>query len=139
MNKSRTIGARLSAYGFPERGCVVLDQPQHMTKAWLSGIFRALWLVFDTTALLSVPVVAGSLLLHSSASAHAQGGVPLWTNLYPNSYGGGISAVDSNGNVFVTGSDGLIKYSDTGVLLWTNRYLGYPRAIAVDSVGSVFV
>src|SRR5207248_10562432 len=35
--------------------------------------------------------------------------------------------------------DGLIKYSDTGVLLWTNRYLGYPRAIAVDSVGSVFV
>jgi hypothetical protein len=85
-------------------------------------------------------------------------GVPLWTNRY-NGTGNthdfaSALAVDSNGNVFVTGwsmgSRGdydyaTIKYSGAGVPLWTNRYNGpgntndYPIALAVDSSGSVFV
>src|SRR6185503_15518140 len=67
-------------------------------------------------------------------------------------------AVDSSGNVFVTGgSTGIsegpfdfatIKYSGAGVALWTNRYTlgnaiedGYDegRALAMDGSGNVFV
>src|SRR5262245_52539498 len=69
--------------------------------------------------------------------ADAQGGVPLWTNRYNGPGYGGDSAsaiaVDSSGNVFVTGESvgsgtgydyATIKYSNTGVPLWTNRYNG---------------
>src|SRR5262245_44023297 len=56
----------------PERGCVVRDQPQHFAKAWLSGIFHALRLVFDTAALLSVALTTSSLLLLCPASAHVR-------------------------------------------------------------------
>jgi len=52
-------------------------------------------------------LITGSSLL-CPASAHAQGGVPLWTNLYQGAANGGASpaaiAVDRTGNVFVTGS-----------------------------------
>jgi uncharacterized delta-60 repeat protein len=90
--------------------------------------------------------------------AYSNSGIPLWTNLY----NGGASsfdypfaiAVDSSGNVFVTGAStgsggffdyATIKYSSAGVPLWTNRYNGpvnrhdEPAAIAVDSSGNVFV
>ncbi len=154
MNRSRTIVAKISGDRCPERGCVVLDQPQHISKTWGFRIFHALRLVCEKAALLSATLTTTSLLLLCPASARAQGGVPLWTNLYPIPYSGGrngISAVDSNGNVFVTGyaqfeignnyyDGGLtIKYSNSGTLLWTNRYLCSPSAIAVDSAGSVFV
>ena len=89
--------------------------------------------------------------------AYSNAGLPLWTNRL---HGGGISydeanalAVDSSGNVFVTGSlllsgnfdYGTIAYSGAGVPLWTNRYDGpgnrvdQSLAIALDRNGNVFV
>src|SRR5437762_12939601 len=59
----------------------------------------------------SAAVLAVNLLL-SPASAHAQGGVPLWTNTTP----GEAIATDNNGNVFVTGSGSVVvKYSAAGM------------------------
>ncbi len=90
--------------------------------------------------------------------AYSISGVPLWTNRY-NSPGNSDDranaiAVDGNGNVFVTGRSldsasnydyATIKYSGSGVPMWTNRYNGpgnsedEAHAIAVDSSGNVFV
>jgi len=88
----------------------------------------------------------------------AQGGVALWTNQYNGTSNGDdviqCVALDSNGDVLVAGysrSVGIsidaitIKYSSTGVPLWTNRYnpLGqgghYIRAMAVDEERNVYV
>lgn len=84
-------------------------------------------------------------------------GVGLWTNRY-NGLGNGEDyahavAVDSNGNVVVTGDSlgvansdyATIKYSAAGVALWTNRYSGpgdgydAAAAVAVDASGSMIV
>ncbi|MCI0748835.1 MAG: SBBP repeat-containing protein, partial [Verrucomicrobia subdivision 3 bacterium] len=100
--------------------------------------------------------VTGSLTASGGNSdymtlAYSSAGVALWTNRYD---GGGDDqayavAVDSNGNVFVTGSSSndyaTIAYSERGVALWTNRFKGpgnsLDQAVAmiVDYSGNVFV
>jgi hypothetical protein len=87
--------------------------------------------------------------------AYSSAGMPLWTNFYngllnTNDVGTAI-AVDGNGNVIVTGysNDPLflnidyvtIKYSGSGVPIWTNCYQANDSrpAIAVGENGNVFV
>jgi hypothetical protein len=90
--------------------------------------------------------------------AYSGTGVPLWTNCCDGPGNGDDSAnaiaVDSSGNVFVTGAAAdtggysdyaTVAYSGAGVPLWTNCYNGpgngydWATAIAVDSSGGVFV
>jgi Beta-propeller repeat len=89
--------------------------------------------------------------------AYSNSGTPLWTNRYTSGGGGNsrasANAVDSSGNVFVTGSSykggnvdyATIKYSSAGVPLWTNRYDGPmhsfdgANSVGVDAEGNVFV
>jgi uncharacterized delta-60 repeat protein len=115
-------------------------------------------------------VVAGSRRIDSvnwggyETIKYSAVGMPLWTNLYlepatsANFTAGEARAlaVDSAGNVLVTGSSSLlsvsgsanyatVKYSSSGIPLWTNRYNGpgswddLARSVAVDNNGNVFV
>ena len=63
-------------------------------------------------------------------------GVPLWTNRYngPGKSGMTAMAVDGSGNIFVTG-DATVKYSSSGVVLWT--IARGATAMAVDGSGNV--
>lgn len=90
--------------------------------------------------------------------AYTSAGVPLWTNRFngPDSftdqpYG---MAVDTTGNVFVTGSTlgtnfvtkyATVAWSSNGTPLWTNFFAGtgshvdVPTALAVDAAGNALV
>jgi uncharacterized delta-60 repeat protein len=90
--------------------------------------------------------------------AYSNTGLPLWTNSlnergFCNNYANAL-AVDSSGNVFVTGYSSnrfsgydyaTLKYSSAGVSLWTNRYGGSANSedhavgVAVDIDGRAFV
>ncbi len=109
--------------------------------------------LFLCAAALAVGIL-GDIKIHAQS-----GGVPLWTNRYHGPENGqeiavGV-AVDSIGNVVVTGTSvwsrwhdyATIKYSNAGVPLWTNRYDGpdgptgsdYASAVAVDGSDNVIV
>jgi hypothetical protein len=105
-------------------------------------------------------VAAGLLAFGLTPPAYSQGGLPLWTNSY---IGPGVPgnqdelpagmAVDTSGNVFVTGKSpsptgcdyATVAYSSAGVPMWTNRFgragneINVARALAVDNEGNVFV
>jgi len=107
------------------------------------------------TVLLAV-LVAGAMLFNEESSAQAAG--EKWVKRYNGpgnlwDYAHAI-AVDSSGNVYVTGDSwasgtasdyATIKYSRTGKQLWVKRYNGpanyydTANAIAVDRAGNVYV
>jgi hypothetical protein len=88
----------------------------------------------------------------SETAVRAQiGGIPLWTNFFGPA-GAMDLAVDTSGNLFVTGVAGFtgedfvtIKYSAVGAPLWTNRFRASANgadgtlSIAVDTNGNAFV
>ena len=92
-------------------------------------------------------------------AACAANGQVLWTNYYnhisglnsiQNDYGMAVT-LGGDGRVFVTGKSfgvgrhdiATIAYSNSGIALWTNRYVGTydsePRAIVTDVGGNVYV
>jgi formylglycine-generating enzyme len=74
--------------------------------------------------------------------AYSSAGAALWTQFYSetNSYVSGRSlAVDGNGNVLVAGDGFAIKYSSTGLAMWTNRFAVGGNLVALDGSGNVFV
>lgn len=109
-----------------------------------------------TAILKQLAVILALALIACAASAQTG-----WINLYASAGFGALAnaiVVDSNGNVFVTGSEynfsitmgvsyyayATVKYSNTGAPLWTNLYTGaggfaYGSAAAMDDSGNVFV
>ena len=88
--------------------------------SWFQGVILQLSSL-SVLLLSAVAAITGSLLMLCPTSAHAQGGVPLWTNLYQGPPNGNASplltkviVVDSSGNAFVTGysagRDGYVDY-----------------------------
>src|SRR5437762_5942691 len=121
------------------------DQPKALVADDSGNVF-----VTGTSGILGEP---GDYL----TVAYSNDGLALWANRY-NGTGNNRDfsraiAVDSGGNVFVTGSSVTIAstdyvtiaYSKSGVPLWTNLYNGPGNgsdgalAVALDSSGKVFV
>jgi hypothetical protein len=100
--------------------------------------------------------VTGRTLIGCATIKYSAAGAALWTNVYHEggSASGTALASDLSGNIYVGGwadrtGSGLdfftVKYSGTGLPLWTNRYNGLEnlhddvRSMGVDSGGNVFV
>jgi len=128
----RPIAPEFATARCPERGQPCRQPCPRETKSRHSRTKLSALLFF------AVALTPVSLLLLCPASARAQGGVPLWTNVSRVLNDGDVAglAVDSSGNVFVGGA-ALIKYSAAGTPLWTNlaHNIGL---IAVDKNGNAF-
>lgn len=105
--------------------------------------------------------LAGFLLfvifVQGASFASAQGPVQAWVQRYAfvastNGSTAGCIGLDTNGNVFVSGSSwngsnygfATVAYSNNGTPLWTNRYdagifTGSPSALAAGRDGTIFV
>jgi Beta-propeller repeat len=72
---------------------------------------------------------------------YAPHGTQLWARRYASGAGSNDQvralAVDSGGNVLVTGTSDTVKYDAEGTLLWAAPYGG--RAMAVDPAGNAYV
>jgi uncharacterized delta-60 repeat protein len=70
-------------------------------------------------------------------------GRPLWVQRFSNGNGGGHAiALDSQGNVYVTGTWATIKYNPDGQQLWVRPYevpTSAPVALALDAQGTSYV
>src|SRR5262245_749185 len=163
MKAIRTVaGFSLDLFGFHPSGCRPSSgtlKRGHRTTA-LPPEPEFLNSRRKLSVLLLLAAITVTVLTLCPASAHAQGGVSLWTNRYDgpanNTDEAQAIAVDSNGNVLITGRSwsgndfeagygyATIKYSSLGVPLWTNRYdeaggFSSPTGLAVDGTGNVFV
>src|SRR5437867_7826074 len=72
---------------------------------------------------------------------YAPNGTRLWAARYASTNGGSDKvtglALDHNGNAFVTGSGGTVRFNAGGVFVWAAPYLG--NGIAVDNDGNTYV
>jgi len=119
---------------------------------------RAVAIAVDASGNVVVTGLSNGANYDYATIKYSSAGVPLWTNRYNgpanNDDSVAATAVDSSGNVFVTGAAAIgvsgtgtftnayatVAYSSSGVPLWTNLYgPGSALAIALDSSGNVFV
>jgi hypothetical protein len=98
----------------------------------------------------SVIVTGGSFELAGFDFAtikYSSAGLPLWTNRYAGPADSSDvpvgMAVDTSGNIFVSGSSGTnvvtIAYSSSGVPLWTGIFHSAINGLAVDRDGNVII
>ncbi len=139
MKTKLTLAAKLFVNRQVGRGTPCAPQVNNSETA-RRGLTRPTSARSTFALLLSIllPTTA-SLLMLCQTSAHAQGGVPLWTNSYGCDSAVRIAA-DTSGNVVVTSDCAMIKYSPAGVPLWTNLF-GETccTAIAADQHDNIFV